>query len=41
MLTVEEREFYAKINNRLDRIANSLETISKSLGILTVLIDEK
>ena len=41
MLTVEEREFYAKINNRLDRIANSLETISKSLEILTVSIDEK
>lgn len=41
MLTVEERKFYAKINNRLDRIANSLETISKSLEILIVLIDEK
>ena len=41
MLTVEERKFYAKINNRLDRIANSLETISKSLEILVVLIDEK
>ena len=36
MLTVEERKFYAKINNRLDRIANSLETISKSLEILIV-----
>lgn len=41
MLTVEERKFYAKINNRLDRIANSLETIFKSLEILIVLIDEK
>ena len=40
MLTVEEREFYTKINNRLDRIANSLEAISKHLEILTVLIDE-
>lgn len=41
MLTVEEREFYAKISNRLDRIANSLETISKSLEILIVSINEK
>lgn len=40
MLTVEEREFYAKINNRLDRIANSLETISKHLETLIILIDE-
>ncbi len=40
MLTIEEREFYTKINNRLDRIANSLEAISKSLEILTVLIDK-
>lgn len=41
MLTVEEREFYSKLNIKLDRIANSLEVISKSLKTLTVFIEKQ
>ncbi len=38
MLTVEEREYWSKLVNRLSKIADSLENISSSLDKLYLIM---
>lgn len=35
MLTVEEQQFHSKVTMRLGRIADSIESIAKSLAIIS------
>lgn len=35
MLTVEEQQYHSKVTMRLERIADSLESIAKSLAIIS------
>ena len=41
MITLEEREFHAKVNTRLERIERILGDIAKSLDSLSKIMEDK
>lgn len=41
MITLEEREFHAKVKTRLERIESILGDIAKSLDSLSKIMEEK